>query len=570
MMNKQSQDDTPAKVRQTATLVSTVWLIPLFAAIVGAWLLAQNIRSKGPEITLLMDNAEGIEVNNTSVRILNVDVGRVTRIRLQPDQKGVEVTARLSKDVEDMMREDTRFWIVKPRIDQNGITGLGTLVSGSYIAFSPGTGKEEARRFTVDELPPVTAIGQRGLRLFLSGKNSKMVSAGSPVLYENHTVGTVESAKFNPADQMVNYTVFIQSPNESLVNSASQFWLDSGINIRTDGTGISINSPPLPALLSGAIAFHTPKYGDEAQKPAANGERFKIFNDRKELESQPGRRTLYYIAFFDRSVRGLKSGAPVEYKGLRVGTVADVPYFQDGDNLKLFANGLIPVRLRLEPYMMESNGSAEHRQSREYWQAQIQAALQRGMSASLESNNLLLGSKMVVLDDSPSSDKRLLPVAEYQGLPVIASRNGGGLEDLQAQVGRLLDKFNALPLDKTVGEINGNLAELKQTLKSAQTLLAGVDKTVRTFDQTAASANKLLSAPATRQIPADLNKTLQELREVLKGVSPQSPVYRDVQQTLGSLERTLKDVQPVVQTLKEKPNALIFQSGTQDPVPKGR
>ena len=121
-MNKPEEPHHLAKVRQTNALISTVWIIPVLAAIIGIWLLIQNYREKGPEITLLLDNAEGIEVNTTAVRILSVDVGRITKVRLRQDQKGVALTARLNKDVEDLMREDTQFWIVKPRIDQNGIT----------------------------------------------------------------------------------------------------------------------------------------------------------------------------------------------------------------------------------------------------------------------------------------------------------------------------------------------------------------------------------------------------------------------------------------------------------------
>lgn len=583
-MSLPQEDNTQiAKVRQTATLVSTVWLIPLLAAIIGAWLLAQNIRTKGPEITLHLDNAEGIEVNTTAVRILNVDVGRVTQIRLKKDQQGVEITARLNKDMEDLMREDTQFWIVKPRIDQNGITGLGTLVSGSYIAFSPGKSETEKYDFKVSELPPVTAIGQSGIRLHLSGKNSKMLSAGSPVLYENHIVGTVESAKFDPKTQTVHYAIFVQSPNESLISSASQFWLDSGVSVKTDGSGISIQTPPLSAILSGAISFVTPKF-IENQTPASNGDQFHIFNNRRELESQPSPRTLYYVAFFDQSVRGLEVGAPVEFKGIRIGTVVDVPYFDGADGLNLLEKGKIPVRLRIEPYLLETNNRREHRQSKEYWEDQIQAALNRGLSAAMVSNNLVLGSKMIELSDEKSDAPLLKPAPHYHGHTVIGTQSGGGLESLQTQVSQLLSKFNALPLDKTIGELNGGLAELKTTLQTAQTMLASAnqamskvdkavvagEKTLQSADKTMKSVDKLLNQKDIQQMPAELKQTLRELRETLKGVSPQSPVYQDVQNTLQSIDRTLKEAAPVMKTLKEQPNSLIFNTQSKDPQPKGQ
>ena len=44
-------------------------------------------------------------------------------------------------------------------------------------------------------------------------------------------LGQVESARFEPSDQTVHYTIFIQSPNDKLINSESRFWLESGINI---------------------------------------------------------------------------------------------------------------------------------------------------------------------------------------------------------------------------------------------------------------------------------------------------------------------------------------------------
>ena len=553
MSRHDTPDSKPAKIRTSRTLLSTVWLIPLLAALSGGWLLVQNLRSKGPEITLLMDNAEGIEANTTTIRVLNVEVGRVTAIRLRPDQTGVELTASLSKDVDGLMREDTQFWVVKPRIDQNGITGLGTLLSGSYIAFTPGKSGKPADEFKVSDLPPVTAIGQSGIRLYLSGKNSKMVTVGSPVLFENHQVGTVESARFDPADQTVQYTIFIQSPNDSLLSSYSRFWLDSGINVRTDGGGVSIQTPPLAALLSGAVSFDTPKYrSEETQKPARNGDRFKIYNNRTEIENLPGRRTLYYVVFFENSVRGLSAGDPVEYKGIKVGTVAEVPYFSGSDSLKLFEEGRVPVRIRIDPYRLEL-GSAEHK-SKEYWQESIRSALAKGLGASLSSSNLLLGSKMIELTDGSPEDTLFKPAAEYGGDPVIGTR-GGSLDDLQTQINRLLEKFNALPLEQTVGELNGSLKELKSTLKSAKNLLD--------------SADKLVGRPETQNLPAELNQTLQELRNTLQGVSPQSPVYQDVQQTLKSLDRTLKDAQPVINTLKDQPNALIFNKTIKDPVPKG-
>ncbi len=550
-MNNPTPDlpTTPARVKKTNVFTSVVWVIPLVALIAGGWLLMKQIRNTGPKITLLMDSADGIEVNNTVIKVLSVDVGRVTQIKLREDQKGVAVTAQLNADAKDMMRSDTQFWVVKPRIDQSGVTGLGTLLSGSYIAFTPGKSEETKSEFQVLDIPPIAAIGQSGLRLKLVGENDRILSVSSPVLYENFMVGQIESATFDPLSQKVHYTIFIQSPNDKLINAQSRFWLESGISVKTSGSGIELHSAPLPALLSGAISFDSPK--SVQNQAVGNDDEFALYNSRSEVENLGDERSLYYTAFFKQSVRGLIAGAPVEYKGINIGVVADVPYFAPNDSLHLFDNGWIPVRIRLEPSRMEINAEA---QSKAHWQQQFQTALNKGLTAVISSNNLITGSKMIELTDQPSSSPKLKPHSVYGGDTVIATR-GGGLDDLQAQVAALLDKFNRLPLDKTVGSLNGSLDELKKTLNTA--------------NRTLTSVNRLVAQPQTQGIPAELNQTLKELRQVLQGVSPQSPVYGDVQQTLQNLDKTLKDVQPVLQTLKEKPNALIFNSNSKDPIPKG-
>ncbi|MCS4533007.1 intermembrane transport protein PqiB [Neisseria montereyensis] len=532
----------PAVVKKTNIFNSIIWLVPLIALIAGGWLLMKEIQNTGPEVTLLMDSADGIEVNNTVVKVLSVEVGRVKRIRLQEDREGVEVTVRLTADAKDMMREDTQFWVVKPRFDESGISGLNTLVSGAYIAFTPGKSEETKYEFKVLDIPPMTAIGQNGLRLKLIGMNDKMLGVGSPVLYEDFSVGVVESAEFTPKDQTVSYTIFIESPNDKLVGQNSQFWLQNGINIETTGSGVHIRSAPIPALLSGAIVFASPN-GNKGD-PAVNGDTFELYNSRSDIDNLPTERSLYYTAFFKQSVRGLAPGAPVEYKGLNIGAVAEVPYFADGDSLKLFENGWIPVRIRIEPERMEINADA---QSKQYWQSHFQTALNKGLTAVIASNNLITGSKMIELDDTPDSGSKLKPFARYNGNVVIATRNGG-LDQLQAQLGNLLEKFNKLPLEKTVGELNSSLGELKATLKSA---------------------NALINKPQTQNVPQELNQTLSELRQTLKGVSPQSPLYGDVQSTLNSIDKTLKDAQPVLNQLKEKPNSFIFNSNVKDPIPKG-
>ncbi|KDN12704.1 Paraquat-inducible protein B [Snodgrassella communis] len=533
---------TTATVKHTPPFNVLVWSIPVLALLTGAWLFIQHLRHTGPEITLYLNDADGIEINTTAIKVLNVTVGKVTSISISPDEKGVQIKAQMSADVKDMLRKDTQFWIVKPRIDQSGITGLNTLVSGSYIAFTPGHSKEKAETFTVGDLPPVSAISQSGIRLRLKGHSDKLLTPGSPVLYGDISAGQIEKAYFDPKDNSVHYQVYINSPYDSLIGDKVKFWLQSGLQVTASGGGVHIDSAPLPALLSGAIVFKTMFEGKG--KPVANNTEFTLYNSARELNNQPSTRTQYYVAFFQQSVRGLSVGAPVEYLGINIGSVADVPYFAMNDSHKLFQHGWIPVRLRIEPGRMEINAS---RQDDKIWQQQIQQALNKGLSASLEKDNLLTGNQYISLTQAKSGESLLKPITHYQGYTVIGTRHTG-LDMIQDQLSALLAKLNNLPIEHSMQQLDGTLAQLKTTL---------------------ASADRLLAQNKTQQLPAELNATLKELRTTLQGVSSTSPLYGDIQQTLKNIDNTLKEAQPTLKTLKQQPNALIFNRHGHDPEPQG-
>lgn len=541
----QSDNQTPqatATVKHNPPFNVLVWIIPVLALLTGAWLFFQHLRHTGPEITLYIKDADGIEINTTTIKVMNVTVGKVTAIRISPDEKGVQIKAQMTADVKNMLRKDTQFWIVKPRIDQSGITGLNTLVSGSYIAFTPGHSKERAETFTVADLPPVTAISQSGIRLRLKGHSDKLLNPGSPVLYGDISAGQIEKAYFDPKDNSVHYQVYINSPYDSLIGDKVKFWLQTGLQITASGGGVHIDSAPIPALLSGAIVFKTMFEGKG--NPVANNTEFTLYNSERELDNLPTNRAQYYVVFFQQSVRGLSVGAPVEYQGINIGSVADVPYFAPNDSHKLFQHGWIPVRLRIEPGRMEINAG---KQDDKIWQQQIQQALNLGLSASLEKDNLITGNQYISLSQAQPGESLFKPVTQYQGYTVISSTHTG-LDMIQNQLTALLAKMNKLPIENTMKQLDMTLAQLKTTL---------------------ASADRLLSQNKTQQLPAELAATLKELRTTLQGVSSTSPLYGDIQQTLKSIDSTLKDAQPTLKTLKQQPNALIFNRRGHDPEPKG-
>ena len=127
--------------------VSPIWLVPIVAAFIGLWLIYVTLSNQGPLITLTMVNAEGIVAGKTMIKARSVEVGTVQTVRLSEDLTHVVVTARMAVDTDALLRDDSQLWVVKPRIERQGISGLGTLLSGSYIELLPGKSEKYRSRF---------------------------------------------------------------------------------------------------------------------------------------------------------------------------------------------------------------------------------------------------------------------------------------------------------------------------------------------------------------------------------------------------------------------------------------
>ena len=88
---------------------------------------------QGPEVTLITSSAEGLEGGKTAIKSRSVDVGVVETVTLNNDLTKVIVKARLNSGMEKLLRKDSVFWVVKPQIGREGVSGLGTLLSGRCV-----------------------------------------------------------------------------------------------------------------------------------------------------------------------------------------------------------------------------------------------------------------------------------------------------------------------------------------------------------------------------------------------------------------------------------------------------
>ncbi|RUR30469.1 intermembrane transport protein PqiB [Vreelandella nanhaiensis] len=531
------------------TRLSPIWIVPIVAIIIGLWLVYDNYTSRGTLITLTMNNAEGIEAGNTLIRSRNVEIGRVQSVQLSDDLSHAVITARIQPQADSMLREDSRFWVVKPRIGREGISGLGTVLSGAYIQLEPGNSEEQRREFPVSDVPPVATSGMAGLNINLISQLGNSLRVGDPVSYQGYTVGRVEETSFDPESRTMHHQVFIEEPYAQLVTDSTRFWTSSAVDFRLDANGFRVNVESFEALLGGGVTFGVPE-DLPMGRPVEPGAQFNLYTDEDDAREGTFNRYLEYVLLVDDTVRGLSRGAPVEFRGVRMGTVAAVPWNFTAAQPDSRARFAIPVLIRIEPQRM---GIENRDIDLDEWEARFNRMFALGLRASLKNANLLTGALFVDLNFQRDSDTPY--IAETFSDRTVFPTVAGGFAQIQAQVTDLLDKLNAL-------EVEPLLAGLDRNLQASESMLNEVR-------EVSTSLNQLLSNPETQAVGGNLNATLEELRGTLQGVSPSSPAYQDLTSAIERLDRLMRDLQPLTRTLNENPRALLFDNlDTQDPIPR--
>ena len=237
---------------------SAIWIIPLVTLIIGVSMVAHTFMTQGPTITLDFETAAGLEQGKTKVKLLNVEVGVVENVTFKEDMSGVVATIKLERKTRPLLREDTRFWVVRARVGASGVSGLSTLLAGAYIEMAPGFGSVGHREYIGLEEPPLTPVDAPGLRLVLFGDRAGSIGTGDAVLYRGYKVGRVEAMSFDAERKQVRYDIFVDAPFHKLVDSATRFWDTSGVKVKVSVKGIEVHAGSLDTILFGGVAFESP------------------------------------------------------------------------------------------------------------------------------------------------------------------------------------------------------------------------------------------------------------------------------------------------------------------------
>ena len=514
-------------------------------------MVLQSMMNQGPTVEVTFATAEGLKAGETRVKRLAVNLGVVEEVYLNEGYGNVTAVLQLDPGTEDLLREDSQFWVVRPRLGSAGVSGLSTLLSGAYVELSPGSQGTGTRSYLGLENIPVTPQSTPGVHLEIHSARAVSLSTGSPVMYNGYRVGRVESVALAPENGETHYRIFVEAPYDDLVTSTTRFWNASGIDFDASASGVSVHMASVESLLAGGIAFGLPEESS-AGTPVESDQVFRLYPNRAAIDQQPYRFGREFLLLFDTSVRGLLAGAPVEYRGIRLGSVLDVSFDLVAESEGWTADGhaLMPVLIRIDPgrFGEDTQGGLTDVDTL------ISNGIQNGLRASLASGNLLTGARFVSLDFyEPDPNVEITEVAGLRVLPTVAT----GLESISLQVSHLLDKIQALPLQQTVASAGTALDALTGAVTTADSALAGVDAA--------------LADPGTRAVPGDLHVALRNFNDVLEGVTPESPLYADLQVAVLELRRTLQSARGMASTLDAKPNAVIFgRTVKDDPIPETR
>lgn len=530
---------------------SLVWLIPAITALVGAWLVVKTLSEQGPVATISFKTAEGIEVGKTRVKYKNVNIGLVDAVNFSEDLTNVVVTVEFDQGTEHFLKRNTRFWVVKPQLSVRGVSGLSTLISGAYIEIDPGPGAEQLH-FVGLETPPVVTATEAGKRLTLVTDKLASLDRGSPIYYQGMQAGEVLGYELGNDRKSVYLHVFIEDPFDQLIRGNTRFWNVSGIEVSLDSDGFKMETESLASLVYGGVAFETPDAIEEFTNEVDDLV-FTLFDDYESIKEYSFTHKINFLLFFNNSVRGLNIGAPVEFQGIKVGSVLDVRLQFDQSDTSF----RIPVLIEIEPERIIERNTSEERTPADT----LASLIEGGLRARLQTGSLLTGQLYVELSMQPDTEALLVDEKlPYPQLPTLPTASFGSIT---ASLEDFLSKLNAVELDKigeellstlegtsslvNAPEIQGSLGNVQQSLESLRSILNKVDQS--NIEEVINSANNAL---------LKMDETLTLTNKVLK---PNSPLQYNVIKMTAELEETARTIRSLVETLERNPNMLIFGKG---------
>src|SRR5574344_941994 len=498
-------------------LYSLVWFVPVIALCLAISLIYSSNFNKGPVITLILNKADGLEEGKTSIKALSVEVGKVKEISLSSDLKYVKAKVQMNLDTDNLLKDDTIFWIQKPRIDRQGVSGLSTIFSGYYIELKPGTSDTQRDCFDVLEDPPIY-MDKDGLFITLQSNSSKMVSEGDSVTFKGMNVGSVISKNYDFDSEKMFYKIYINNPFTKLITKETKFWVSSGIDINVGADGVNVETDSIESILKGGISFDNFNEIDKSRKKIKNGQIFNLYKSKNDIAINYSK-TIDYIVFLQKPSRIL---------------------FKDS-----IKNSAVLISIQSERFDKNEERSLDELNN------DIKNLIKRnGLTANIETLNIITGRNYINLTENDGNSKGdiLITKREFDGYTVIPSIEKD-ISTMQQDITSFVDKLGTLPLNDLIANINNLMKSSQKTSVEVAQLVDNINVIISKLDQ--------------NNVSEEMIKTLKELQKTISSYSSDSELYNNLNHSLNNLN----SIEPVAQKLDSKTNSLVFSYEKEDPIP---
>lgn len=544
-MNDPLYDNIPEPVIERRRRPSWVWVVPVIAVLIGVVLLVQSLLNRGPSITIRFDTAAGLKAGQTELRFKDVVVGKVSDIRLGEDREDVVVTVELVPSAASMAVSDSRFWVVRPRADIGGVSGLDTLITGAYLAVDVGVSDEVAREFTGQDQPPRVLNNQRGRRIELKTHALGSLGIGSPIYYRGIVVGRVVGFELDPKNGGMSLQGFVEAPYDVYVTRASRFWNASGVDVTLDPNGLQVSTESLLTLVGGGVAFYNEALGIRdtlaaaAEAPPALESdgvlHFELFENEAAARARTEEIVLKVRTRFSESMRGLAVGAPLDFRGVEVGRVTGTDLEYDVARQQFVAAvdaELYPARLgrAYEQWRRWRVREGDQFDTAEAaGQALFVRMVNQGLRAQLRTGNLITGQLYIALD-TLALPADVLP--DSDGVLVIPSQPGS-FDQIQNQIASIVAKVDALPIEAMASDLRETLAGLNA-----------------------------LTQRLEGEVGVEVTRTLQQVQQLVDGLNrqytaPNAPLQQDLNHMLEQIDRATHSLRGLTDSLQRNPQSLL-------------
>ncbi len=284
------------------------------------------------------------------------------------------------------------------------------------------------------------------------------------------------------------------------------------------------------------------------------------------------------VVFFEGSVNGLAVGAPVDFRGVNVGSVDKIALQFDS---KTYA-ARIPVYLTLLPgkiHMIGSKGTLKD--------VPFESFIHNGLRAKLNLQSFVTGQLTVALDflpdtpalevGSPDPDIPEIPAAKSDFDVIKEQLTRLPIREVADDVHRVVEAVRSISegtnttlinvnkeMQITAAEARVTLATATKTLNRLQTSLDSIDQTTAAATETIVRVGPQFSATLAKADKAfdhsdatlaRIDKTFNNLGEL---TAPGAPLRLNLEQTLHDLSETAESLRGFADTVDRSPNALVF------------